>query len=137
MTASQTAREMTRIAARAAVDKLGEDIVALDVSEQLVITEAFVIITAANERQVHAVAEEIEEQLREAGYKPTRREGGREGRWTLLDYLDIVVHVFHAEERQYYALEKLWKDCPSIELDLPEPPAAAPADAADSGHQEP
>jgi ribosome-associated protein len=122
MTASDTARQMARIAARAAYDKLGENIVALDVSEQLVITEVFLIVSASNERQVNAVVEGVEDQLREAGFKPVRREGAREGRWTLLDYLDIVVHVFHSEEREFYALEKLWKDCPRIELDLPAAP---------------
>ncbi|GAA4401683.1 ribosome silencing factor [Tsukamurella soli] len=117
MTASEGARAMATIAARAASDKLATDVVVLDVSEQLVLTECFVIASAATERQVNAIVEEVEDQLREAGYKPTRREGTREGRWTLLDYLDIVVHVFHEEERQFYALEKLWKDCPVVEVE--------------------
>ncbi|GAA1079447.1 ribosome silencing factor [Tsukamurella spumae] len=117
MTASDQARTLAAIAARAADDKLASDIVVLDVSEQLVLTEAFVIASASNERQVSAIVEEIEDQLREAGVKPARREGAREGRWALLDFLDIVVHVFHQEEREYYALEKLWKDCPHIEVE--------------------
>lgn len=117
MTASDQARTLAAIAARAADDKLATDVVVLDVSEQLVLTEAFVIASAGNERQVNAIVEEVEDQLREAGVKPTRREGAREGRWALLDFLDIVVHVFHEEEREYYALEKLWKDCPRIEVE--------------------
>ncbi len=117
MTASDHARTLAAIAARAADDKLASDVVVLDVSEQLVLTEAFVIASASNERQVNAIVEEVEDQLREAGVKPTRREGAREGRWALLDFLDIVVHVFHEEEREYYALEKLWKDCPHIEVE--------------------
>ncbi|MCA0158654.1 ribosome silencing factor [Tsukamurella sp. M9C] len=117
MTASDQARTLAAIAARAADDKLATNVVVLDVSEQLVLTEAFVIASAGNERQVNAIVEEVEDQLREAGVKPTRREGAREGRWALLDFLDIVVHVFHEEEREYYALEKLWKDCPRIEVE--------------------
>ena len=117
MTASDQARTLAAIAARAADDKLATNAVVLDVSEQLVLTEAFVIASAGNERQVNAIVEEVEDQLREAGVKPTRREGAREGRWALLDFLDIVVHVFHEEEREYYALEKLWKDCPRIEVE--------------------
>ncbi|MDF0532241.1 ribosome silencing factor [Tsukamurella sp. 8F] len=116
MTASEQAREMAVVAAAAAADKLAENVVVLDVSEQLVLTECFVIASASNERQVNAVVEAVEDALREAGHKPTRREGTREGRWTLLDYVDIVIHVFHEDERQYYALEKLWKDCPVIEV---------------------
>ncbi|GAB3128337.1 ribosome silencing factor [Tsukamurella serpentis] len=117
MTASDHARTIAAIAARAADDKLATDVVVLDVSDQLVLTEAFVIASAGNERQVNAIVEEVEDALREAGVKPVRREGAREGRWALLDFLDIVVHVFHEDEREYYALEKLWKDCPKIEVE--------------------
>ena len=85
-------------------------------SEQLVITDVFVLCSAPNDRQVKAVVDEIEERLRELGAKPVRREGEREGRWVLLDYVDIIVHVQHAEERVYYSLERLWKDCPTVEL---------------------
>ena len=110
-------------AATAAVDKLATDVIALDVSEQLFITDAFVLASAPNERQVRAIAEAVEEKLLASGSKPVRREGEREGRWVLLDFVDIVVHVQHSEEREYYSLERLWKDCPAIEL-------PAPADAA-------
>jgi ribosome-associated protein len=89
----------------------------LDVSDQLVITDCFVIASAPNERLVQAIVDEVEEKLRQAGVKPVRREGRRDGRWVLLDYADIVVHVQHAEERVFYALERLWKDCPFIPVE--------------------
>jgi ribosome-associated protein len=114
VTATAAARELALAAAQAAADKLATDILVLDVSEQLVITDAFVIASAAGERQVQAVVDNIEERLRGLGVKPLRREGEREARWVLLDYIDIVVHVQHAEERVYYQLERLWKDCPVI-----------------------
>ena len=116
MTATDTARELALVAANAAADKLATDIVLIDVSERLVITDVFVIATGNNERQVEAIVDEVEEKLRRAGVKPLRREGRRDGRWVLLDYADIVVHVQHAEERLYYALERLWKDCPTIDF---------------------
>jgi ribosome-associated protein len=116
LTATERAVELVKIGAMAASDKLATDIIAYDVSEQLVITDAFLLCSAPNDRQVRAIVEEIEEKLAKAGAKPVRREGEREGRWILLDYLDVVVHVQHAEERSYYALERLWKDCPQIAL---------------------
>ncbi|MFI8565245.1 ribosome silencing factor [Rhodococcus sp. NPDC078407] len=116
MTATAEAAEMARIAALAADDKLAGDVVILDVSDQLYITDCFVIASAPNERQVNSIVDNIEDRLREAGHKPVRREGTKEGRWALLDYSDIVVHVQHNEERNFYALERLWKDCPTIEV---------------------
>lgn len=118
MTATDQALEMARVAVTAAADKKALDIVVLDVSEQLVITDCFVIASAPNERQVQAIVDEVEEKLREAGFKPIRREGHKEGRWVLLDYGQIVVHVQHEEERSFYALERLWSDCPVIPLTL-------------------
>lgn len=106
---------MAMVAAEAAADKLAQEIVVLDVSEQLIITDCFVIASAPNERQVQAIVDNIEEKLREDGFKPVRREGTREGRWVLLDYVDVVIHVQHNEERSFYGLERLWKDCPRIE----------------------
>ena len=103
-------------AARAASDKLAENILAFDVSDQLVITDAFLLCSASNERQVKSIVDEIEAKLREIGAKPVRREGERDGRWVLIDYGEIVVHVQHEEERQFYALERLWRDCPVIKL---------------------
>lgn len=114
MTASQRAVELSRAAAQAAADKLATDIVILDVSEQLVITDAFILASAPNERQVQAVVDAIEERLRGLAAKPARREGERDSRWVLLDYLDVVVHVQHEQERVFYGLERLWKDCPVI-----------------------
>ncbi len=103
-------------AAEAAADKLADDIVAFDVSEQLAITDAFLLCSAPNDRQVRAVVDGIEERLSGLHATPIRREGERHGRWVLLDYNDVVIHVQHAEDRQYYSLEKLWKDCPTIPL---------------------
>ncbi|WP_017935565.1 ribosome silencing factor [Nocardioides sp. Iso805N] len=116
MTATDYALELVVVAARAASDKLASQIIAFDVSEQLAITDAFVLASANNERQVQAIVDEVEDKLREHGAKPIRREGAREGRWVLLDYGDVVVHVQHEEERQFYALERLWRDCPTIQL---------------------
>ena len=116
MTATDRALELVRAAAEAASDKLAEDVIAFDVSDQLVITDAFVLCSATNDRQVKAIVEEIEDRLRDIGAKPVRREGERDGRWVLLDYGEIVVHVQHEEERSFYALERLWRDCPLITL---------------------
>src|SRR5260221_593006 len=112
VTATERAVELVEIAAGAAADKLATDLIAYDVSEQLVITDAFLLCSASNDRQVRAIVDEIEDKLRKADARPVRREGEREGRWVLLDYLDVVIHVQHAEERVFYALERLWKDCP-------------------------
>ncbi len=116
MTATDIATQLARTAAQAAADKLATDIVLIDVSERLAITDVFVIVTGSNERQVEAIVDEVEDKLRAAGHKPLRREGKRDGRWVLLDYAEIVVHVQHAEERVFYSLERLWKDCPLIEF---------------------
>jgi ribosome-associated protein len=117
VSASPEAVALAVTAAEAASEKLADDIVAFDVSEQLVITDVFVLCSAPNDRQVQSIVDEVEERLRKQhGAKPVRREGQREGRWVLLDFIDVVVHVQHAEERVYYALERLWRDCPTIEL---------------------
>ncbi|MGO4957742.1 ribosome silencing factor [Luteococcus sp. Sow4_B9] len=123
MSATENAINIARIAAQAAADKLGTNIVAFDVSEQLAITDIFLVVSAGNERQVGAVVDGIEEELLKNQTKPVRREGDRENRWVLLDYIDVVVHVQHTEEREMYSLERLWKDCPRIELELDEPAA--------------
>ncbi|WP_018177747.1 ribosome silencing factor [Jongsikchunia kroppenstedtii] len=116
MTAAAESIAVATIAARVAHEKLATNVVILDVSEQLVITDCFVIASADNDRQVGAIVDEVEEKLREAGHKPVRREGTREGRWALLDYVDVVIHIQHVEERSYYALDRLWQDCPAIEI---------------------
>lgn len=114
MPASARAVELGLAAAQAAADKLASDILLLDVSEQLVITDVFLLASAPNDRQVMAIVDEIEDRLRGLGCKPVRREGEKEGRWVLLDFGDVVMHVQHQEERVFYALERLWKDCPVI-----------------------
>lgn len=116
MTATERAVQLATAAAEAASEKLAEDILAFDVSDQLVITDIFVLCSAGNDRQVRSVVDEIEHRLRDLGERPVRREGAREGRWVLLDYAEIVVHVQHTEDRMYYALERLWKDCPMVPL---------------------
>ena len=116
MTASAEARDTALLAAQAAADKLATDVSIVDVSDRLAITDAFVLASAPNERQVQSIVDEIEDKLREIGAKPIRREGERDGRWVLIDYGEIVVHVQHEEERSFYALERLWRDCPMIEL---------------------
>jgi ribosome-associated protein len=116
VTASERARELATVAAQAAADKKAQDIVIIDVADQLVITDVFLLASAPNERQVTAIVDAIEEAL--VGLpekaKPVRREGERAGRWVLLDYVDLVVHVQHTEEREFYSLDRLWKDCPTI-----------------------
>jgi len=124
MSATAEAIQMARLAARAAAAKLAQDVVVIDVSAQLVITDCFVIASASNDRQVNAIVDEVEEKMRLAGYKPARREGTREGRWVLLDYIDIVVHVQHTDERNFYALDRLWRDCPLVDVDIDDLEAA-------------
>lgn len=136
MPASERARELALTAAQAAADKKAEEIVIIDVAERLVITDAFVLASAPNERQVNAIVEEVEEKLRALPEpaKPVRREGERTGRWVLLDYGDIVLHVQHREDREFYALDRLWKDCPTIEFtDRALVEAAAASDPAGRG----
>jgi len=118
VTAHESSIVLARHAARAAADKLAEDIVALDVSDRLALTDVFLIASAPTERQVNAIVDGIEEELLKQDLRPVRREGRSEGRWVLLDYADIVVHVQHSEDRVFYALERLWKDCPVVDLEL-------------------
>ncbi|ROS50139.1 MULTISPECIES: ribosome silencing factor [unclassified Frigoribacterium] len=128
MTATPRAIELLQIAARAADDKQADDLVALDVSGPLPLTDVFLLATGRSERNVVAIAGEIEDKMLEAGVKTLRREGRAEGRWVLLDFGDVVAHVFHDEDRQYYALERLWSDCPTIPLDVLTESATAPAE---------
>ena len=116
MPATQRALDLAKVAALAAEDKLASTITAIDVSDQLALTDVFVIVSAPTDRQVGAIVDEVEDKLRDAGARPVRREGERDGRWVLIDYGDIVVHVQHDEERDFYELERLWKDCPELEL---------------------
>ncbi len=125
MTATDQSREMLRIAALAADSKGGEDLVALDVSGPLPLVDIFLLVTGRSERNVAAIADEIEDKLLESGHKRLRREGRQESRWILLDFGDLVVHVFHEQERIFYGLERLWKDCPVIPIELTSPTSAS------------
>lgn len=129
MTAFPESVEIIRTAAKAADEKKAENIVAFDVSDSLAITDAFMVASAPNERQVAAVVDAIEDKLvQEHKVKPLRREGRGEGRWVLLDFGDIVIHVLHDEDRAFYALERLWGDSPKISLNLPERVSTSNAD---------
>ena len=116
MPSSKSVTELTQVAARAIADKFGTEMIAIDLSDQMVLSDVFLIATGANIRQVDAIADEVEEKLRLIGEKPARREGTDE--WILLDYSDLVVHSQSAELRRYYMLDRLWNDCPTIELDV-------------------
>ena len=131
MTATPRATELTEIAALAAAEKLAQDIIAYDVSDQLAITDAFLLCSGANDRQVRAIIDEVELRLKQAGATLVRREGEQEGRWVLLDYNDLVIHVQSKDERVFYALERIWKDCPVIPL----PEAAGIGNPASNGNQ--
>ena len=120
MQSPETAEEMLQLAANAAASKGGEDLIALNVSEPLPLVDIFLLVTGNSERNVAAIADEIEDTLIEAGHKRVRREGRSEARWVLLDFGDLIVHVFHQEERVYYGLERLWKDCPVVPIQLAE-----------------
>ncbi|MGH3736520.1 MAG: ribosome silencing factor [Micromonosporaceae bacterium] len=133
MPASARARELALGAAQAAADKKAEDIRIIDVGDHMVITDIFLLASAPNERQVAAIVDAIEERLRGLQAKPARREGAKGGRWVLLDYIDMVVHVQHTEEREFYALDRLWKDCPVIPFSDRDQPAAALAPGAEGG----
>ena len=122
MPASKSVTELTQVAARAAAEKFGTEMIAIDLSDQMVLSEVFLIVTGANIRQVDAIADEVEEKLRLIGEKPARREGADE--WVLLDYSDLVVHIQSSELRRYYMLDRLWNDCPTIELDVVKETAA-------------
>lgn len=115
MPASKDAVAITQIAAHAVMDKLGHDLVAIDMSDQLVLCEVFLIASGQNTPQISAIADEVERKLHESGQKPARRENGPE--WILIDYSDLVVHIQTDELRRYYMLDRLWNDCPTIELD--------------------
>lgn len=117
MPATQKAINIANIAAAAAADKLAENLVALDVTEPMPLTDIFLLASGRSERQVAAIADEIEDKLLESGVKYLRREGKETGRWILLDFGDLVCHIMHEEDRMYYSLERLWKDCPVIKLD--------------------
>lgn len=119
MTASARTAELVQIAAAAAESKGAEDLVAFDVSEPLPLVDAFLLATGTSERGVAAIADAVEEAMLEQGVKRLRREGKHEARWILVDFGDLVVHVFHEQERAFYGLERLWTDCPVIPTGVP------------------
>lgn len=132
MTATDSSITTARHAARAASEKLAEDIVALDVSERLALADVFLIASAPSERQVNAIVDGIEDELSKFDQKPVRREGRSGGRWVLLDYSNVVIHVQHEEDRVFYALERLWKDCPVVDLQLGDDASAKAAAGTDT-----
>ncbi len=132
MTATDSSITTARHAARAASEKLAEDIVALDVSERLALADVFLIASAPSERQVNAIVDGIEDELAKFDQKPVRREGRSGGRWVLLDYSNVVIHVQHEEDRVFYALERLWKDCPVVDLQLGDDASAKAAASTDT-----
>lgn len=136
MTATDTARDLVIHAARAAADKKAHDLVALDVSEHIYLTDVFLLAAARNERQVDAIVDSVDEALARRGVQTLRREGQAQRRWVLLDYGDLVVHVQHEEERAFYALDRLWRDCPLIELPADVREAAVANAAADGADDE-
>jgi ribosome-associated protein len=118
-------RELALAAGRAAAEKQAEDVVILDVGAVIAITDLFLLCTGATQRQVKTIVDAIEERLRELGEHPVRREGGSENRWVLLDYVDVVIHVFAPEERDFYDLERLWRDAPVVPMEAGEDAGAA------------
>lgn len=122
MSISDLARRMAATAAHAAQDKLASNIAAIDVSDVLAITEVFVLASADNERQVGSIVDEVEDQMTAQGFEPQRREGNREIRWVLLDYGNIVIHVQRTDQREHYGLDRLYHDCPLVDIEGIEPP---------------
>lgn len=116
MSATPDAIELARTAARAAAERKAEQIIAIDVSERLALTDVFLIVSGANDRQVRSIVDAVDEAMLKAGAKRKMREGFDEARWVLIDYGDIVVHVQQTEDREFYSLERLWRDCPLIDL---------------------
>ena len=121
--ASEESLEWARTAARAAAELKPTTIAAIDVSERLVLTEVFLVVSGSSDRQVRSLVDAIDEALLKAGVRRKRREGFDEGHWVLVDYGDLVVHVQQDEDREFYALERLWADCPSIALSVEAPQA--------------
>jgi len=132
VTATESSIAIARTAAKAAADKIAQDIVAMDVSERLALADVFLIASAPSERQVNAIVDGIEEELAKQDLRPVRREGRSGGRWVLLDYADVVIHVQHEEDRVFYALERLWKDCPVVDLQLGDDTSAKAGAATES-----
>lgn len=116
MTASTKSKEIALVAANAAFEKLATDVKIIDVSSRFPLSDIFLIASVNNIKQAQAVSEAIEEELNKIGIKAINREGNSESHWLLLDFSEILVHIQLAEDRDYYGLERLWKDCPIEEL---------------------
>lgn len=116
MPATEHAADLTLAAARAAADKKAAHLTAIDVSERLGLTDVFLLASGSNDRHVHAIVDAVDEAMQRAGAKRRTREGFADAHWVLVDYGDVVVHVLQNEDREFYSLERLWKDCPLIEL---------------------
>ena len=116
MPATEHAADLTVAAARAAADKKAAHLTAIDVSERLGLTDVFLLASGSNDRHVHAIVDAVDEAMQSAGAKRRTREGFADAHWVLVDYGDVVVHVLQNEDREFYSLERLWKDCPVIEL---------------------
>jgi ribosome-associated protein len=134
VTATERSLQLATAAAKAAADKLAESVQGIDVSDQLALTDVFVIVVAGSERQIGAIVDAVEDDLRDLGAKPVRREGDRDARWVLIDFGDIVVHVQHEDEAAFYELERLWRDCPAIDLGVPVRPVEASGGSDQSAH---
>ena len=117
MPASKETIDHLKVAAEAAKEKLATELVALDVSDPFALAEIFLILSAKNERQAVAIADAVEDELGKVKLKARFREGRETGRWILLDFGDLVVHVMHEQEREFYSLERLWRDCPVVPTD--------------------
>jgi len=128
MSAAEQAVQWAIVAAEAAADKLATDIVAFDVSDVLAITDVFVVCSARNPRQVAAIVDEVQLKVKQAGAASVRREGERENSWVLLDFVDVVVHVQLEETRSIYDLQRLWRDCPTIDLPANDSPENEPSE---------
>jgi ribosome-associated protein len=131
-----TSRELAIEAARAADDKKASEIRVMDIGEKLGITDFFVICSGNTERQVHRIQDAVEERLRGLGVKPARREGERFRLWVLLDYADFVVHIFREEERQFYNIERLWRDVEYVPWE-PDPAVRERADGESREEEKP
>lgn len=110
------ARDLVRLAAEAAWERNASDPVAIDVTGRLPLTDAFLLLSGSSERNVVAIADAVDDRLAQHGVQLRQREGKGSGRWELLDFGNLVVHVFHEEDRAYYGLERLWRDCPLLPL---------------------
>ena len=110
-------KEMTSLAIKALEDKKGNDIQVIDIREVSVIADYFIIASGSNQNQVQALADNVEETLGRAGYEPRQTEGYGTATWILMDYNDIIVHIFSEEDRLFYDLERIWRDGKTVNIE--------------------